>query len=112
MSISIHVASTYQVEHAVLGSFCNKKSQINRFLSENCPGLDWEGEDVCYSTHLEVPRSDLGNLIGKITKDRDDFEKWAKKVDIRMSADEFICVIASWISDSDQRNEFVVLSWF
>ena len=112
MGTRIHVASTYQVEHAVSDNFSNQMIEINQFLYENCPGLDWEGDDVCYSTRLEVPRSDLGNLIGKIFKHKDEFEKWATTVKLGMSVDEFVTVLASWISDSDQRNEFVVLNWF
>lgn len=111
MGTRIHVASTYQVEHIVSDNFSNQMIEINHFLYENCPGLDWEGDDVCCSTRLEVPRSDLGKLIGKILKHKDEFEKWSKDV-IRMSVDEFVTVLASWISNSDQRNEFVVLTWF
>ncbi len=112
MGYRIRVAEVYQVKHHVFDNFGGNSEAINRMLAENCPGLSWEGEDVEYSERLEVPRSELGDLIAKIASDREDFEKWAKLHDIEESADEVIAIIAKWISFSDQRNDFVVLSWY
>ncbi len=105
------MAEVYQVKHHIFDNFNGKSDVINRMLAENCPGLSWEGEDVECSERLEVPRAELGDLIAKIASDKEDFEKWAKLYDIKESADEFIAIIAKWIAFSDQRNDFVVLSW-
>lgn len=112
MRYKIHVAKVYQVEHCLFDDFNGKSDVINRMLAENCPGLSWEGEDVECSTRLEVPRAELGDLIAKIASDKEDFEKWAKLHNIEESADKVIAIIAKWISFSDQRNDFVVLSWY
>lgn len=112
MGYRIHVAKVYQVEHCQFDNFNNNSEAINRMLAEHCPGLSWEGEDVEVSERLEVPRSELGELIAKIASDKEDFEKWAKLYDIEESADEVIAIIAKWIAFSDQRNDFVVLSWY
>lgn len=112
MGYRIHVAKVYQVENSQFDNFNGKSEAINRMLAENCPGLSWEGEDVEYSARLEVPRSELGDLIAKIASDKEDFEKWAKLYDIEESADQVIAIIAKWIAFSDQRNDFVVLSWY
>lgn len=112
MGYRIHVAKVYQVENCQFDNFNNKSEAINEMLAENCPGLSWEGENAEYSERLEVPRSELGDLIAKIASDKEDFEKWAKLHDIEENADEVIAIIAKWIAFSDQRNDFVVLSWY
>ena len=50
--------------------------------------------------------------IGKIVADREDFDKWLKLYDIQESVDDVIRIIAGWISKSDQRNDYVVLTWY
>lgn len=111
MGYRLHVAEVYQVQAHKRDYFNNQSSEINIMLSANCPGLSWEGEDVETSERLEVPRSELADLIGKIVSDREDFDKWLKLYDIGVSVDEFIRYIAEWIANSDQRNDFVVLYW-
>lgn len=81
-------------------------------LRKYCPNLSWEGEDAECSSRLEVPRSELADLIGKITNNREDFEKWLKIHMIDITIDKFIRYIAEWIAFSDQRNDFVVLTWY
>lgn len=112
MGYRLHVAEEYQVRHSIYDAFSNRSSEINRMLHENCPNLSWTGEDVESSEILKVPRSDLADLIGKIVADREDFDKWLKLYDISESVDDVIRIIAGWISKSDQRNDFVVLSWY
>lgn len=72
MGYRIRVAEVYQVKHHVFDNFGGNSEAINRMLAENCPGLSWEGEDVEYSERLEVPRSELGDLIAKIASDKED----------------------------------------
>lgn len=112
MGYRIHVAEVYQVKHHMFDAFNGKSDAINRMLADNCPGLLWDGEDVECSQRLEVPRAELGDLIAKIASDKETFEKWAKLNCIAESADKVIAIIARWISFSDQRNDFVVLSWY
>lgn len=81
-------------------------------LYKYCPSLSWEGEDIECSERLEVPRSELADLIGKIANNREDFEKWLKIHMIDITVDKFIRYIAEWIAFSDQRNDFVVLTWY
>ncbi|QCD39688.1 MULTISPECIES: hypothetical protein [Duncaniella] len=112
MGYKLHVAEEYQVRHNSSDAFSNRSAEINRMLHENCPDLTWMGEDVECSEQLKVPRSDLADLIGKIVADREDFDKWLKLYDIQESVDDVIRIIAGWISKSDQRNDYVVLTWY
>lgn len=112
MGYRLHVAEEYQVHHSISDAFSNHSTEVNRMLQENCPNLRWWGEDVETSERLSVPRSELADLIGKIVADREDFDKWLKLYDISESVDDVIRIIAGWISKSDQRNDFVILSWY
>ena len=112
MGIRLHVAEVYQVKHHSRDYFNNHSADINRMLHKYCPNLSWEGEDVVCSSRLEVPRSELADLIGKIVNNREDFEKWLKIHMIDITVDKFIRYIAEWIAFSDQRNDFVVLTWY
>lgn len=111
MGYRLHVAEVYQVQAHKRDYFNNQSADINRMLAENCPGLSWEGEDIETSERLEVPRSELADLIGKIVSGRENFDEWLKFHDINVTVDEFIRYIAEWIANSDQRNDFVVLYW-
>ena len=112
MGCRIHVAEVYEVRHNSSDAFSNCTAEVNRMLHENCPNLTWMGEDVESSERLQVPRSELADLIGKIVADREDFDKWLKLYDIRESVNDVLRIIAGWIAKSDQRNDFVVLSWY
>lgn len=111
MGYRIHVAEEYQVRHTS-EAFSNHSAEVNRMLHENCPNLSWSGEDVECSDRLKVPRAELAVLIYKIVAHRNDFDKWLKCHNIDESVDDVIKIIAGWISKSDQRNDFVVLSWY
>lgn len=112
MGTRIYVAKIYQVEHSTTEGFGNRQEAINRLLFDECSELSWMGEDIEASEHLEIPRSELGSLIAKIASNRDHYDKWLKEHDIDVSVDNFIVTIATWISQSDPRNDFVVLSWY
>lgn len=112
MGYRLHVAEVYQVKHHSRVYFNGSSTDINRMLHENCPGLSWDGEDVECSERLEVPRAELADLIAKIADDREDFNNWAQLHDIDVTADKMIRIVADWISNSDQRNDFVVLTWY
>ncbi len=112
MGYRLHVAEVYQVKHHSQDYFNGSSAEINRMLHENCPNLSWEGEDVECSERLTIPRSELADLIAKIAEDREDFNKWAQLYGIDVTADKMIRIISEWIANSDQRNDFVVLSWY
>ncbi len=112
MGCRIHVAEVYEVRHNASDAFSNRTADVNRMLHENCPNLIWMGKDVESSERLKVPRSELADLIGKIVANRDDFDKWLKLYYISESVDDVLRIIAGWIAKSDQRNDFVILSWY
>lgn len=114
MGHRLHVAELYQVKHHTRDYFDGTSSEeVNWMLLINCPGFSWEGNcAIEYATRFEVPRTELANFIAKIAADREGFNKWAQSHDINETADEMIRIIAEWIANSDQRNDFVVLSWY
>lgn len=114
MGHKLHVAEVYQVKHHSRDYFNDSSTDwCNFMLLDYCPGLSWEGNCVLENaTRLEVPRTELANFIAKIADDREGFNKWAQSHDINETADEMIRIIAEWIANSDQRNDFVVLTWY
>lgn len=113
MGIKLHVATVYQVKDDYKETpFTNKIETINSLLHDHCPDLCWDGEDYQVSENLQVPRKQLANLIEWAVSNPKEYSKWAIKNDIMESAPEFIRIIAYWIANSDQRNDFVVLSWY
>lgn len=115
MGYKLHVATTYQVEHDFkVTPFDGKSNEINSFLQKHCPDISWEdGRDSCeYACTLEIPKSDLGNLIGWISNHREEYNVWANENGIEQSANKFIEIIAYWIANSDHRNDFVALAWY
>lgn len=110
----LHVAEVYQVKHHSRDYFnCSSSGEINMMLLDNCPDLSWDdGSVIENAERLEVPRAELANFIAKIANDREGFNKWAQFHDIDVTADKMISIIAEWIANSDQRNDFVVLTWY
>jgi hypothetical protein len=112
MGYRIHCAEVYQVKYRATDHFCNKTEAINKLLYDQCPEITWDGEDISCSERLEVPRAELATLIGRIVNNPTYFEKWRDTWGIAESLNEIICIIACWIAESDQRNDYVVLSWY
>lgn len=112
MGLKIHVAEEYHVKYRVSDNFNGKQSEINRLLNQKCEDIAWDGEDLEFSSQIEIPRKELAKLIGEIVYNRRDFELWRKENHIQETLDEIIEIIAKWIASSDQSNDFVVLSWF
>lgn len=112
MGAKVHVAEVYQVKHNISDNFSGKQFEINSLLFRECEGVSSDEEDVTLASQIEVPRTELAKLIGKIARNRDKYGRWCMKNGITESLDEIITIIAKWISCSDQRNDFVVLSWF
>lgn len=112
MGYRIHVAEVYQVKHCTFDDLKCKQDAINRLLYEHCPSMSWDGEDVDCSERLEVPRAELADLIGWVASSKEQFAEWAKLHQIEETSEQMIAIIAKWISFSDQRNDYVVLTWF
>lgn len=111
MGYKIHHSPVYQVTYGN-GYFNNHAPEINRLLQDNSEGIQFDGEDIESAIRLEVPRIDLGVLIGKITRDKDKFGEWLRSHDINITPESFITIICEWIATSDPHNDYVVLTWF
>lgn len=111
MGYRIHFSPIYQVNYGG-GHFSHHTAELNRLLYEHSEDISYEGEDIECAERISVPRADLANLIGWISSNRDDFSQWLKKYQFDCNPDEFICIICEWISQSDPRNDYVVLTWF
>ena len=112
MGYRIHVATTYEVKYGC-GELSNKQEAINRLLSDNCSDLHWNDKDgAIFSSELQVPRTQLAQLISILVSNRTHFEKWCRINDIGVSLDELVVIISRWIAESDYRNPIVVLSWY
>lgn len=111
MGYRIHCSPVYQVTYGN-GYFSHHTAEINRLLQDNCEDISFDGEDIECAERLIVSRTDLTGLIQAITNDREGFAKWLESHSIDYSPDEFIKIVCEWIVQSDQRNEYVVLTWF
>lgn len=110
MGYCIHCSPVYQVTYGE-GNFSHLTAEINRLLKENC-NVQFDGDDIEASERLEVPRTDLVNLVNKIANEPGWFINWLYRNSIDATPEEFIAVIKDWISDSDPRNDYVVLTWY
>lgn len=111
MGYRIHCSPVYQVTYGN-GYFSHNTAAINLLLQSISEDISYEGEDIEAAERLEVPRADLAHLIGKIANDREWFVEWLKCNSIESTPEKFITVLCEWISNSDPRNDYVVLTWF
>lgn len=111
MGYRIHCSPVYQVTYGN-GYFSHNTAAINSLLQSVSEDISYEGEDIEAAERLEIPRADLAHLIGKITNDREWFVEWLKRNSIDSTPEYFITVLCEWISNSDPRNDYVVLTWF
>lgn len=111
MGYRIYCSPVYQVTYGN-GYFSHKTAAINRLLRDISEDIMYDGEDIETAERLSVPRADLAHLIGKITNDRVWFLDWLNRNSIDCTPEAFITVLCEWISNSDPRNDYVVLTWF
>lgn len=109
--MKVHVSPTYQVTYGD-GHFRCMQAEVNNLLNEHCEGVHYDGGEIDCAERLEVPRTALVMLIAKIAEDKEDFAKWLNLYSFDCTPDEFINIVSGWISESDPRNEYVVLTWF
>ena len=112
MGYKLHVASEYQVKYSSSEAFNNHTAEINRFLKYNCPNIEWDGEDIECAGCLKVPRAELALILAKMITQPMEFSEWLKKHQVSETIGDVVRIIAGWIAQSDQRNDFVVLSWY
>lgn len=111
MGYRIHHSPIYQVTYGK-GHFSNQSTKINRLLYDNSPDIRFDGDDIESAERLEIPRADIAKLIGKIASDPKYFAKQFDITELETTPAEFISVLCEWIANSDQRNDYVVLTWF
>lgn len=106
----IHCSPVHQVTYGD-GYFSGYTAEINRLLKENSRNLHYDGDDIDSAERLEVPRVDLVALIAKITNDMRKFDEWLAKRGLHCTPLQFIGILCDWVANSDQRNDYVVLTW-
>lgn len=111
MALRIHHSPVYQVTYGG-GYFGNRMAEINRLLYDHSSDIQFHGEDVESSEWLAIPRADLVMLIAEIANDKESFCGWLKSHSVDTTTEGFISIICKWLTESDPRNEFVVLTWF
>lgn len=111
MGCRIHHSPVYQVTYGD-GYFSNQNAEVNRLLYDNSNDIHFDGDDIECAERLEVPRTDLANLVAKIASNRDKFAEWLNSHSIDSTPEKFITILCAWIANSDPRNDYVVLTWF
>lgn len=115
MSRNLHTGRVYQIEYAYPG-LCGCEGQDALYDVFSMFEIENDAED-CYTDDYEVAREDLKKLR-KILTDKsdiykaneDEFAKCLTKME--KTHDEFLDVLNNLINDSDQNNEYVLISWF
>ncbi len=116
MSRQLHFGTTYQVQYGYGGMFGSDGQDalydiFSMFEIEN------NAEDI-YTDDYEVEREELKRLRQMLTdkdeKYRENEEELNKCLEkIEMSLEEFITeVLNTLIDESDQKNEYVLISWY
>ena len=109
--MKLHHSPIYQVTYGG-GYFSHQTAELNYYLHDNCHDAHFDGDSIETAERIEIPRVELANLIAKICYNRREHEQWFKDNGINCTVDEMIIIISKWIAESDQRNDYVVLTWF
>lgn len=109
MGYRLHYASTYQVKYE--GGYFNHKTEINRLLVEKCDATYNEITPES-SDDLEVNREELVKLVQDMKYNPQWYEAYIASNGWDYSMEDFVSIFEEMISKSDQRNDFVVISWF
>lgn len=107
MSRSLHTASTYQVHYS----------------SVIIPGGEFQDPFIClmsmFDIHtedcdeFEVQRSELVHMRDHIERDGETDEEIIEKLqELKMSKDKVVSALNRIINESDQSNDYVLLSWY
>lgn len=107
MSINLHTASTYQVHYSPTIISGGESQDILILLLSM---FDIYTED---SDEFEVQRCELIHLRDTIAKDGDTDEEIIHILQkLKMTKKQLVAALSRIITESDQENEYVLLSWY
>lgn len=107
MSRNLHTVSTYQVHYSPVIIPGGESQDTLISLMTMC--------DICTEDkdEFEVQRCELIHMRDYIESDGDTDEKIIEKLqELKMSKGELVAALNRIINDSDQSNEYVLLSWY
>lgn len=115
MSWNLHVGKVYQIEYGYPG-MCGSDSQEALYDIFRMFEIETTAED-CYDEEYEVERKELRRLRSIITENSEKFQEQTEEFDDALSKaeldkDKFLKVLDNLINNSDQKNEYVLISWF
>jgi hypothetical protein len=115
MSWNLHVGKVYQIEYGYPG-MCGSDSQEALYDIFRMFEIEITAED-CYDEEYEVERKELCRLRSIIIENDKVFQKQAAEFGNALSKaeldkDKFLKVLDNLINNSDQKNEYVLISWF
>lgn len=115
MSWNLHVGKVYQIEYDYPG-MCGSDSQESLYDIFKMFEIETTAED-CYDEEYEVERKELCRLRSIIIENNKVFQKQAAEFGNALSKaeldkDKFLKVLDNLINNSDQKNEYVLISWF
>lgn len=115
MSWNLHVGKVYQIEYGYPG-MCGSDSQEALYDIFGMFEIETTAED-CYDEEYEVIRNELYRLRSIITENGEEFQKHTAEFDEALSKanldkEKFIQVLDNLTNGSDQKNEYVLISWF
>lgn len=114
MSWSLYVGTTYQIEYGSAG-ICGSDNQDALYQIFSIFDICTTASG-CYDANYEVERIELQHLRSILSERGEEFEDNAEEFmevlnEKDMTEDELLEVLNTLINDSDQRNEYVFLSW-
>lgn len=116
MARQLHYGEVYQVKHAYGGLYgCKGQDALYDIFSMF--EIENNAEDI-YTDDYEVEREELKRLRQMLTdkgemyqENEEELNKCLEKIE--MSLEEFITeVLDTLINESDQKNEYVLISWY
>lgn len=115
MGKNLHVGKVYQIEYGYPG-MCGSDAQDALYDIFGMFDIETTAED-CYDEEYEVEREELRRLRTIITENGEVFQEQVKEFEdalskAGLSKDDFIQVLDNLINDSDQKNDYVLISWF
>ena len=115
MSRQLHFGKTYQVQYGYGGLF-GSDGQDSLYDIFSMFEIENNAEDI-YTDDYEVEREELKRLRQMLTdkdeKYQENEEELMKCLEkIEMTLDKFIDVLDTLINESDQQNEYVLISWY
>ena len=115
MSRQLHFGKTYQVQYGYGGLF-GSDGQDSLYDIFSMFEIENNAEDI-YTDDYEVEREELKRLRQMLTdkdekylENEEELMKCLEKID--MTLDKFIDVLDTLIKESDQQNEYVLISWY